>query len=330
MNKSLNSKCICGSGLIWKKYKLMMLEPCEHIIHQKCLKTLTKCPLCNVTIDSIESTADLHEKLKKTSLRMQTYENKTYQKYIDMISMTNFDNLYSGKANMFNMIDIVGIISSFPFLSGYDDGINGCKEVLSLMNSKIIVKGMKNINQKQPRVYIANHTSYLDFIVILYLLKCGFLSSSQIRESWIGKQIMNVIPLLVIERGKDKNTVEKMKKYVEKYGSLCLFPEGMITHPDTLIRFRTGAFYIGYPVYPVILRYDPIVYDTDIKRMIEKVSSQPELTIYVDILEAELPPFNEHKIEQVRKKMGKVGNLALSRVSNRDIKDTPVRLNDKN
>ena len=317
-NKSLNSKCICGAGLIWKKYSQVMLEPCEHIVHCKCLnlqKDKSKCPICKNNITGSNTLIQLRDKLKSTRSK------ELYQKYVDMVSMTNFDNIYNGKKNIFNLIDVIGIASSFPFLSGYDDGQNGCREVLSLMNSKIIVKGMNYINPKTPKVFIANHTTYIDFIIIFYLLRCGFLASTVIKESWLGRQIMNIIPLLIIERGKDTNTVDRMREYVKKTGSICLFPEGMISHPDTIIRFRTGAFYIGYPIHPIVLRYDPVIYDTDVSKLVEKISSEPNVTIYVDILPAEYPPFDMKKIEMIRKKMGKAGNLALSRVSNRDIKD---------
>jgi len=295
-----------------------MLEPCEHIFHCKCLnsqKDKTICPICGINIRGSNTLTQLRDKLKKR------YSQQLYQKYVDMVSITNFDNIYNGKKKLFNFIDIIGIVSSFPFLSGFDDGKNGCREILSLMNSKIVAKGINYVNPKTPKVFIANHTTYIDFVIIFYLLKCGFLTSTIIRDSWFGRQIMNVIPLLIIERGKDTNTVEKMKEYVKKNGSICLFPEGMITHPDTIIRFRTGAFHIGYPIHPIVIRYDPVIYDTDINKLVEKMSSQPNVTIYVDILPAEQPPFDSKKIELIRSKMGKVGNLALSRVSNRDIKD---------
>lgn len=317
-DKLLNSKCICGGGLIWKRYNQVMLEPCEHIIHCKCLnsqKNKTICPICKTSIVGSNTIAQLRSKLN------QKYSKELYQKYVDMVSMANFDNIYDSKKNIFNMIDAIGITSSFPFLSGYDDGRKLCREVLSLMNSKLIVSGMNYINANSEKIFISNHTSYIDFAVIFYLFECGFLASSIIRDILFGRQIMNIVPLLIIERGKDKNTVEKMREYVKNNGSICLFPEGMITHPDTIIRFRTGAFYIGYPIHPVVIRYDPVIYDTDISKIIEKICSEPNLTIYVDVLPAEYPPFDTKKIEQIRIKMARIGNLSLSRVSNKDIKD---------
>ena len=75
---------------------------------------------------------------------------------------------------------------------------------------------------------------------------------------------MDIVPLLIIKRGKNANTVKKMKNYVRKHGSICLFPEGIITHPDTIIQFRTGAFNIGEPILPVVIKYNPAIFDDDI------------------------------------------------------------------
>lgn len=312
--KVINSKCACGSVLIYTRSNLIMVDPCEHILHTKCLSSHTECPLCGVAITGTYTSAQL---------RGADAPN-LYQKYVDMTAMTNFDTIYRPRRKFFNMIDIMGIVSKIPFISGFSAGQKVCRDLFCLMDSKIVAHGLHHI-RPGPKVFVANHTSYLDFAVIFYLLKCGFLASSVIRDIWLGKQIMNIVPLLITDRGKSENTVEKMREYVEQNGSICLFPEGMITHPDTIIRFRTGAFHVGYPILPVVIRYEPVIYDTNIKRFIEKLISEPKITIHVDVLPQELPPFSESRIEEIRTKMAHAGNMALSRVSNKDINDDEVR-----
>jgi len=39
MIKNINSRCHCGNGLPWIKEEVIMLEPCEHLIHKKCFTT---------------------------------------------------------------------------------------------------------------------------------------------------------------------------------------------------------------------------------------------------------------------------------------------------
>jgi 1-acyl-sn-glycerol-3-phosphate acyltransferase len=321
-NNIINSKCSCGVGLTWKKIPHVILNPCNHILHKICINNIHKCPLCHTNINLIESIEDLQKKSMNN--------NHSYQKFVDMVCVSNFDHYSKINNDLLvpNIINLIGIMSKTPFLSGYTDGIRACKELLCIMNAKIMVNGLENIT-KQPKVYISTHTSYIDFIVIIYILKCGFLSSSLIKESWYGRLIMNIIPLLLIKRGKKRsNTVEKIKKYVDRYGSICLFPEGMITHPDTIAKFRTGAFYVGHPIVPIVIKYNPVIYDIDYHTFLKKISSCDQITITVNILPQELPnmtklpPFSTKRIEEIRQKMAKVGNLALSNVSNKDICDS--------
>lgn len=329
----INSRCFCNKGLIWIKSDFITLIGCDHILHKKCYDEFvekkvknnnTNCPICNSKIKSVKT----FEQIKKLSTSSNIEVNKSYyQRYIDTISISNFDNYSKVNKDVMatNIIDFMGLLSSVPFIKGREKAKKMCDELLCLLNAKVVVNGMQNINNNKPHVLIANHTTYLDFLVIFYLFQCGFLSSSYIKETWYGRLILDMVPLMIIERGKDFNTVEGMKKYVEKYGSICLFPEGMITHPDTLIQFRTGAFNIGYPINPVVIRYEPVIYDNDMNIFVQKLLSSKDITIYVDVLPEQTPPFSDKKIERIRTLMAKTGNFALSRVSNKDIKDNSVK-----
>ncbi len=126
----------------------------------------------------------------------------------------------------------------------------------------------------------------------------------------------------MVNRGKSKNTVGKITKFMdENKKSVCLFPEGFLTHPKTIGRFRTGAFNTGYPVQPLIIRYNPVLNDDNPVFLFAKIFSQKKIEVNVQVLDLEYPPFDKEKIENIRHKMGRAGNMALSRVSNRDIID---------
>lgn len=320
MDNCINSKCICDIGLPWVKKKVIMIEPCEHLIHMSCLSKYIKkqktdnhmCPFCNIEITKI---------IKSTDFRN---DKKLYQKCIDIISMTNFDYMTKicPSEVMSNIPNLMGTIMKVPFIKGVHSAKKICEDIFSMNNIKINVTGLEKINKNEPKVFISNHTSHLDFLIIFYILETGFLTSSVIKNNVLTKQFLNIIPLLVVERGKGSvNTVDKMREYVEKKGSICLFPEGMITHPESLIKFRTGAFHIGHPVYPIILKYKNVVADMSIPNFILKIASHQHEIIEMQILDPFYPPFNETKIENVRYTMAKSGNLLLSRVSNKDIKD---------
>lgn len=312
INKVINSRCVCKKGLPWVRKEVVMIEPCEHLIHKKCLGDKSMCPFCFMPITRL-----IHRNDFKKDKRM-------YQKCIDIISMSNFD--FAEKINIGGLIinfPIIFINSlALPFIRGTNNGVEICETLFNIANIKIKVNGFDKI-KTGPKVFVANHSSHLDFLVLFYILKSGFLASSVINDTVIGKMIAEIVPLLIIDRGdKSNNTVNKMNRYVKKYGSICLFPEGMITQHDTIIRFRTGAFHIGYPVYPVVLKYKNIsICDSSITNFIMKLISGVGESITIDILDPFYPPFDDSKIEMVRYSMANNGNMLLSRVSNKDIVD---------
>lgn len=312
MDKIINSKCICGNGLPWVKKEVIMLYPCEHLIHLKCFgkKKSRICPYCNQQITRIIR----HDDFK--------YDESLYQQCIDIISVSNYDKMSKIDSTevIMNLPNLIGTIAQIPFAKGSSGAMGIIENIFSMNNIQIKVKGLNKL-KNEPKVFISNHTSHLDFLTILYVLKTGFLTSSVIKDNIVSKQFLKVVPLLVIERGKNKNTVEQMKQYVEEKGSICLFPEGMLTNPNTLIRFRTGAFYIGHPIYPIVLKYKKVVSDMSAQNFILKISSHQSEVIEMFILDPFYPPFDDDKIEVIRKAMADKGNLLLSRVSNRDIKD---------
>lgn len=312
-SKIINSRCICGLGLGWTDDQIIMVEPCEHIFHKNCIQ-LKICPICE---------SDITKYYTEESIKPLIYKDcKYYQKYVDLVCVKNINKM--SKKNLTklttNLPSILDILSKLPFSRGFDEGHKLCEMLFTVANVKLSVVGKKNMI-KNNVIIIANHTSIMDFMIMFYVFKCGFLASSSVKETTIGKLIAEIIPILFIDRGKDKNTVNKMKDYVKNQGSLCLFPEGIIVHPNTLAKFRTGAFYVDKPILPVIINYKPLVSDSSIGEFLQKLTSQNLIEVTVKILPCEYPPFDNDKIERIRNKMAKRGNLALSRVSNRDVVD---------
>ena len=112
-----------------------------------------------------------------------------------------------------------------------------------------------------------------------------------------------------------------MRKFVDEKGSICLFPEGLISHPDSLVRFRSGAFHVNRPVYAIVIRYPEIIADGYVNKILYKLGAKKDMTIEVHILGPYYPPFTPEDIEKIRADMAYHGKMVMSRVSNRDIKD---------
>lgn len=312
-NKNINSTCSCNNRLAFDGFEIIMINPCEHLVHKKCFYgtkfySSNKCPYCKINVESV------------TRLSDYKHNPNVFQKCVDILSLTNVDDMMDISYNdvLFNIPEIAVTLAKVGTSKGHNDGKKIARDILKAANVKIKVKGLEKI-KKGPKVFISNHTSYLDFLAIFYVLGTGFVSSSTITDNPLSKRISNIIPTYIVEIGKSQNSVEGMKKYVEEFGSICLFPEGMLTHNATISKFRTGAFYIGYPVYPIVLKYSNNMTDVSIVDFICKAFSEKSETITLTIMDPFYPPFDDEKIELVRFAMGEEGNLLLARTSNRDV-----------
>jgi hypothetical protein len=319
LDKSLNSKCFCTVGLPWKETEVVMAYPCEHMFHESCYielsdKKRSRCPLCRDPILRIFHLLDdgLHP-----------------QRFADILSVTHYSDMSSNDTFSFidSIFDIASVLTKLPFLKGEEGGMNICEKLCSLNNLTLKVHGMEKLKLEKNKVFIANHTSYIEFFVIFYLFKTGYLASSMSGESHIVQQAKKVIPLLTVTRGeknRDVNVIDAMRDFVDDKGSICLFPEGMMSHPDSLVRFRTGAFHINRPIYAIAIRYIDIVSDGYVNKLLYKISGKKDLNLEVHVLGPYYPPFSPQDIDNIRADMAYHGKMVLSRVSNRDVNDTDM------
>lgn len=325
-NKILNSKCFCDVGLPWKTARVVMAYPCEHMYHDSCYdkyvrinnkdnKNCTVCPICKTSITRIFNLLDddLHP-----------------QRFADMLSMTYYSDMSDNTTVGFldSFFDLVTALTKLPFLNNYNDGKHLCERVLAFNNLTLKVYGMEKMKLEKHKVIISNHVTYFELLILYYLFDTGFLASSIVGQSSIIQHAKKIVKILTFERGKSVNIVDKMREFVEENGSICLFPEGIMSHPDTLTRFRTGAFHIGKPVYGVSIRYPEIISDSRINSVLYKLGAKKNITIDVHILGPYYPPFTEINIENIRADMARCGKMILSRVSNRDIKDDKGKKDD--
>jgi 1-acyl-sn-glycerol-3-phosphate acyltransferase len=313
-NKNLNCMCHCGYSLPFKNDEIIMLYPCEHLMHLKCYQKLNNniCPYCNEGI---------------TKIIRGTDEDIHYQRYADILSMSYYHNLSFNTMENFvdSFFDMISVFVKIPFLKNKSDGKELCKKLFALNNLNLKVTGMEKLKLAKNKVLICNHVSYFEFIIIYYLFGCGFLASSIVGKSKLVDQFKKIVPLLTFNRGdknnKNNSVVDQMRDFVDEKGSICLFPEGLMHHPDTLTRFRTGCFHINRPLYTVTIKHNDLIMDETINGFLFRLGSKKQMNIEVIIQGPYLPPFNQTDMDNVRFDMAKKGNMLLSRVTNRDIKD---------
>lgn len=311
MEKELNSICFCGKYLSETEEELLMLFPCEHIIHSSCLNK-RYCILCKTNIDKSMRFSEINYLVKREN-RMDLYQN-----LIDLITVKN-----SEKCDINFLVIPKRITDISHYILNIRDGESSeiiFQNLLQNLNIRIHKKGLDKLTSNK-KIFICNHSCYIDPLIIYIIFKCGFLAGSFVRNISLIKKIVKLLPILYIQRGDKKNTVSKIKEFIENIGNICLFPEGLVTHYNTLAQFRTGAFNAGYEVQPLIIKYSPNVHHTDYKKFILRLLSQERIDVELEVLDPYNPPFNKESIAEIRDKMAMRGDLAKSRISNRDIKE---------
>lgn len=311
-SKELNATCFCKIGLPWKKDKIVMSDTCEHMYHQSCANKIKNniCPICNTKFNRLINLLD---------------NNIHPQQFADILSMSYYADFVCN-INPISIIDslfdILTVLARLPIVNTRQDGRELAEKILTLNNVTLHVFGQDKLNLVKNKVIISNHVAPLELIILHYLFEPAFLSSNIFNDNVLLSRIKNIVNILTFSRGDKKGgLVNKMKDYVDKHGTLCLFPEGIMKHPDTLTRFRTGAFHIGRPIYPIVIKHNDIAGSPYFEKFLFSLGSKRDIQMEVHVLGPYYPPFSNTDIEKIRLDMGKAGDMVLSRVSNRDIVD---------
>jgi 1-acyl-sn-glycerol-3-phosphate acyltransferase len=311
---------------------LVLLLPCNHFIHEMCinkclLNNINKCPLCSTDITEI-----LTEEKIKISKNKQYLIDLRSLKYEEKNTVVNY-SLYPKMILNMNILlnKIMSIKTQENIIETVEFVLKLCKIKINILDNTnknpIIYKNNKiewknKIDNDKKIVILPNHSNYLDSIILYYLFQCGFVASEWLNTTSIGKIIVNKCNLLLFKRDeKPGGNVEKIRNYLEEFKKIVIFPEGVMSFNKSLFKFRTGAFYSSNDVCPVVIKYNPYVYDEDFNILLLKVLSQDKIDIDIIINDIESGPFDEVKIEKIRKKMAKNGNLKLSNISNRKSND---------
>jgi 1-acyl-sn-glycerol-3-phosphate acyltransferase len=131
------------------------------------------------------------------------------------------------------------------------------------------VCGMQLVVQHSERlpagacVVVANHSSYLDGIVLYAALPptFGFVIKREMSRVPLANLLLRRIGAHYVDRGGSQKSARDARKLLKKAnsgGALAFFPEGTFHHLPGLMAFRTGAFRVaasaGLAVMPIAIR----------------------------------------------------------------------------
>ena len=145
-----------------------------------------------------------------------------------------------------------------------------CSVFVASWTGVIKYHGPLPMRGRRNTVYVANHTSMIDFIVLEQLFP--FAVIMQRHPGWVGfiqQHALSSLGCIEFNRteAKDRHLVAKrIKEHVSTdrdVNPLLVFPEGVCVNNEYCVRFKKGAFDMGeeVSVYPIAIKYNKIFVD---------------------------------------------------------------------
>jgi 1-acyl-sn-glycerol-3-phosphate acyltransferase len=134
---------------------------------------------------------------------------------------------------------------------------------LKAAGAQLSVSGAENLEPDRSYVFISNHRSYLDTVVLFAYTgkQMGIVAKKELLKVPILGQGMSFVNVIAIDRSnadRARRSMEKAKNVMECGYSFGVFAEGTRAVPGELLPFKKGAFHLamqtGVDIVPVAIR----------------------------------------------------------------------------
>lgn len=138
----------------------------------------------------------------------------------------------------------------------------GFKCMLFVAGTKPIVIGEENVPKDQPVLYIPNHRSYFDILLIYSRVPglTGFVAKDSLLKFYLLRDWMKKLHCLFLNRENPREGLKTILQGIENINngiSMCIFPEGTRNKVDEMLPFKEGSLKMaektGCLVIPVAL-----------------------------------------------------------------------------
>ncbi len=137
------------------------------------------------------------------------------------------------------------------------------RRLLAFAGAGPTVQGIERVPKEGIFVLVANHSSYLDGLVLVSVLPrpVAFVAKRDLRDNFFARIFLSRLGCLFVERFDRVRGAEDARQLVGRLREgrpLGIFPEGTLHRMPGLLPFHLGAFLAavetGVPVLPVTLR----------------------------------------------------------------------------
>ena len=139
----------------------------------------------------------------------------------------------------------------------------GAEVGLALAGITVTVTGEENLHAARPAVFLFNHQSQLDVVLLCRLMQRGFtgVAKSELKNDPMFGPFLRFAEMAFVERGNTEQARAALEPAVQKLRdgvSLVVAPEGTRSPTPEIGPFRKGAFHVamqaGVPIVPIVLR----------------------------------------------------------------------------
>jgi putative phosphoserine phosphatase / 1-acylglycerol-3-phosphate O-acyltransferase len=139
----------------------------------------------------------------------------------------------------------------------------GCDGALRMAGVTVRTIGAQNLRQHRPAIFVANHQSALDPLVLGSLIRSDFTVIVKKEARYDPRAVLGRVLLdpAYVDRGNSaqaRATLTALVARIRAGTSVLVFPEGTRSPTPVLGPFKKGAFHLaaqaGVPVVPVVLR----------------------------------------------------------------------------
>lgn len=152
------------------------------------------------------------------------------------------------------------------------------KVVLFIAGTKLRVEGFDNIPKDKAVLYVGNHRSYFDIVVLYSLVPglTGFVAKKEMEKIPFLSGWMKLVNCLFLDRSDVREglkTVLQGIEYIKSGISICIFPEGTRNTGSELelLPFKEGSLKMaektGCPIIPVAISGASAIFEDHLPRV---------------------------------------------------------------
>lgn len=137
------------------------------------------------------------------------------------------------------------------------------RQFFRLIFCPVSLHGKANLENLSPMIFVSNHASYVDAIILIGILPAGvlFTAKKEFGKIPVLRTLLKKLGYLSIDRMDFVKSLENKKmieNLIEDGNSVVIFPEGTFTYATGLRPFKLGAFTVavdtGTAICPVTLK----------------------------------------------------------------------------